>query len=263
MSRWLPLIAAVAVTLTASAPAAAQQTEEFSWSGTLATGKSIEVRGINGGIDAAPAPGRTVTVSAIKKGRKSDPAEVRIEVIENGDGILVCAVYPDKRGNYDECDRRGRHGHNMKKTDVEVDFTIGVPSGVDFVGGTVNGGIDAEGLGSNVRVHTVNGGITVSGTGTVEASTVNGSIDARAGTGNWSGTLEFRTVNGSITVTLPEGTNAVVEAETVNGGLMTDFPLTISSGRRWGPRKIEGTIGSGGGRLELETVNGAINIRKS
>jgi len=32
---------------------------------------------------------------------------------------------------------------------------------------------------------------------------------------------------------------------------------------KFGPRKITGTIGSGGRKLDLETVNGSIRINKS
>jgi hypothetical protein len=48
----------------------------------------------------------------------------------------------------------------------------------------------------------------------------------------------------------------------VNGGFSSDFPLTVEAGS-WGPKRVQGTIGSGGGRLNLETVNGGIAIRKS
>ena len=52
----------------------------------------------------------------------------------------------------------------------------------------------------------------------------------------------------------------VVHVVGTNGSLSSDFPLLIQSGRRWGPRKLEGTIGSGGGSLKLETVNGGIQL---
>jgi DUF4097 and DUF4098 domain-containing protein YvlB len=143
---------------------------------------------------------------------------------------------------------------------VSVDFTVRVPAGVTFVGRTVNGGVKAAALEGDVRAATVNGKISVAGTGTVEASSVNGSIEASIGQSNWEGALSFETVNGSITVRLPEGVAAQVRAETVNGGLTSDFPLAMTAGEWWGPKRIAGTIGAGGGALELETVNGSIEI---
>ena len=72
---------------------------------------------------------------------------------------------------------------------------------------------------------------TIVNTGTVEASTVNGSIKASTGSGSWSGTLDFQTVNGSVTLTLPAGAGAAISAETVNGDFSSDFPLTVEAGR--------------------------------
>ena len=60
--------------------------------------------------------------------------------------------------------------------------------------------------------------------------------------------------------TLPADVNADVRASTVNGDIETDFPLTITG--RFGPRRLNGTIGRGGRSLSLETVNGGIRIKK-
>ena len=65
---------------------------------------------------------------------------------------------------------------------------------------------------------------------------------------------------GSITVELPSSVSARVEAKTVNGGIESDFPLTVTG--RFGPRRVSGTIGGGGRDLRLETVNGGIHIRQ-
>ena len=260
-TTWIGVGTLAALFLTAGS-VAAQGQETFRWSGQLAAGKSLEVRGINGDVQARPASGRTVEIVALKKGKRDDPREVEIEVVEQADRILVCAVYPGKRGGRANSCRDGDRDHDMERNDVVVDFTISVPSGVTFDGSTVNGGIDVARLQSDVRVSTVNGGIEVAASGTVEAQTVNGSIRAAAGSANWSGTLDFQTVNGSIFLSLPAGVNASLSAETVNGDFSSDFPLTVEAGR-WGPKRVHGTIGSGGGSLRLETVNGGISIRNS
>ncbi|NNG17091.1 MAG: DUF4097 family beta strand repeat protein, partial [Gemmatimonadales bacterium] len=96
--------------------------------------------------------------------------------------------------------------------------------------------------------------------GHTEATTVNGGIRASMGSADWSGTVDFHTVNGNIDLTLPSNLSAEVRAGTVNGDISTDFPLTVRG--RFGPRRISGTIGDGGRRLDLETVNGNISLRK-
>jgi hypothetical protein len=246
----------------AAAPAAAQREDTFRWSGQLAAGKTLEVHGLNGDIAARPSSSRTVEIVALKKGEDDDPRVVDVEVIEGADGIQVCAVYPGKRGARVSTCGNSHDSDDIDDNDVVVDFTVSVPSGVAFDAGTINGGIDVSNLQADVRVRSVNGGIEVASSGTVEASTVNGSIKASTGSPSWSGTLDFQTVNGSITLTLPAGASASVTAETVNGGFSSDFPLTVEAGS-WGPKRVQGTIGSGGGRLNLETVNGEIAIRKS
>jgi hypothetical protein len=238
-------------------PAAA---EDFRWESRLAKGQTIEIKGVNGGIDARPADGDAVLVTADKRGRRDDPEEVEIEVVEHRGGVTICAVYPSWRKR-NECapGTAGRLG--AEKNDVKVEFTVRVPEGVSFVGRTVNGGIEAESLSADAEAYTVNGGIRLSTRGVGRAETVNGSVRASLGRGDWKGELSFETVNGSVTVELPEGVGAHVEAATVNGSIETDFPLTVRG--RFASRRLNGTIGDGGRELSLETVNGSIRLRKA
>jgi DUF4097 and DUF4098 domain-containing protein YvlB len=150
---------------------------------------------------------------------------------------------------------------NVRNNDVTVDFTVRVPAGVRFLGKTVNGEVEAAFLSSDVEANTVNGSIRISTAGYAEAQTVNGEIVASIGRATWSEALEFRTVNGGITLDLPAGLSTEVRAKTVNGDIQTDFPLMVTG--RLGPRSVRGTIGSGGRRLALETVNGSIRLRKA
>ena len=249
----------LAVAAVLAAPPA--QAEDFRWSGAIAPGKVLEIKGVNGGIEAGPASGSEVEVTARKSGRRSDPSEVEIKVVEHGGGVTICAVYPnpsDERPN--ECQPGSGGRMNTRNNDVKVEFSVRVPEGVRFVGRTVNGGVEAEGLAADAEVYSVNGTVTVTSSGLARAQTVNGSITAAMGRADWSGPLELKTVNGTITVELPASTSARVEASTVNGGIDTDFPLTVTG--RFGPRHVSGTIGSGGRDLTLETVNGGIHIRR-
>ena len=47
----------------------------------------------------------------------------------------------------------------------------------------------------------------------------------------------------------------------MNGGIETDFPLTVTG--RVSRRSLNGTIGSGGRQLELSTVNGSIELKRA
>ena len=238
---------------------AAAQTE-FHWKGRIAAGKAIEIKGVNGDVRAVAGSGET-EVTAAKHAHRSDPDEVKIEVVEHEDGVTICAVYPSDGRRENRCGS-GEGGHmSVRDNDVRVDFTVRVPAGVKFIGNTVNGEVEAGGLASDVAANTVNGGIRISTSGSAEAHTVNGSIVASIGRADWSDALEFRTVNGGITLDLPANLSTEVRAETVNGDIVTDFPLVVTG--RLGPRRVHGTIGSGGRQLALATVNGSIKLRKS
>jgi len=252
-------LAALAVAAALAVPSA--RAEDFRWSGALGPGKILEIKGVNGGIEAGAASGSEAEVVARKSGHHSDPADVEIKVVEHGGGVTICAVYPspsDERPN--EC-RPGSGGRmSTRDNDVKVQFTVRVPEGVRFVGRTVNGSVEAAGLTADAEVYSVNGGVSVTSSGLARAETVNGTITAAMGRADWTGPLAFKTVNGSITVELPASTGARVEARTVNGGIDSDFPLTVIG--RFGPRRVTGTIGGGGRDLTLETVNGGIHIRR-
>ena len=246
-----------------AAPAAEPQRQgnEFRLREPLGAGRTLEIRGINGSVSAEPSGGGEFEVVAVKRARRSDPDEVRIEVVRYAEGVLICAVYPNPGGEPNTCEpNNGRS--QVRDNDTTVNFTVRVPAGVNFEGRTVNGKVEAERLSADVDVKTVNGSISVSTTGVARAQTVNGSITAVLGSANWPDELEFKTVNGGIDLTLPASLSARVEAKTLNGEITSDFPLTVTGA--FSRRRLSGTIGSGGDRrLILETVNGSVQIRRA
>jgi DUF4097 and DUF4098 domain-containing protein YvlB len=96
--------------------------------------------------------------------------------------------------------------------------------------------------------------------GPVKAETVNGDITVRMDAIRGNEDLEFETVNGDVTAILPANFQGEVELETVNGRLQTDFPITVQG--RFNPRHMRATIGGGGRRLKLSTVNGDVHLGK-
>lgn len=241
-------------------PAAAQ--DVWNWKKAIPAGRAIEIKGINGDVSATAASGSEVEVVARKSANRSDPASVRIEVMEHSGGVTICAMYPNRAGEREnECLPGARGRSSNHNNDVEVDFEVRVPRGVLFTGKTVNGSVRATGMTADVVANTVNGSVRVNTTGLAQAQTVNGSITVRMGRANWSETLAFETVNGGITLELPDNLNADVTASTVNGSLSSDWPMTVRG--RWSNRRMNGKIGTGGRELTLETVNGDIELRKS
>jgi len=224
----------------------------FHWSGNLPAGKSIEIRGINGSIHAEPAVGDNVDVIAYKSGSEFDPAEINVQVMEHDGGVTICAVYPGRDGHSGDCGAPG------DKTDIQVDFTVHVPPGVRFVGRTVNGLVEAHALRSDTEAHTVNGNLRLSTLCSARGDTVNGSIEASVG--RITSAMKFTTVNGAITLEMPARSSARVRANTLNGHILTNFPLAVR--HKDVGQSTDASIGTGGPELRIDTVNGSINLKK-
>ncbi|HEX3558390.1 MAG TPA: DUF4097 family beta strand repeat-containing protein [Pyrinomonadaceae bacterium] len=247
---------------TLSIPLAEPEQGEFRWHGPVAAGRVVEIKGVNGSIEATPSSGGEVEVVAVKRARRSNPDDVRIEVVQHGEGVTICAVYPNVEGQRANTCAPGNEGHmSTRDNDTSVEFTVRVPAGVRFTGRTVNGKVEADNMSADVEATTVNGNVNVSTVGLARAKTVNGSITAVMGRADWSDELEFKTVNGSIELSFPASLSAEVEAKTLNGQISTDFPLTVQG--TFGRRHLSGTIGGGGRELRLETVNGSVQIRRA
>lgn len=251
---------ALLLSLASHATVVPPRADDFHWKGKIPAGQTIEIRGINGAIRAASGSGPEVEVSAVKHARKSDPDDVKIEVVTHAGGVTICAVYPGRHGRTNSCEPGGGHDNNIDDNDVEVEFTVTVPDGVQLVAATVNGDVGADNLGSHVEATTVNGSVDVTTRGAAEATTVNGSIRVRMGA-TMTADADFSTVNGDITVSFPAGLACDFDASTVNGSIESAFPVTVSG--RMKPTNMRGTIGAGGKDLKLTTVNGSIHLMKS
>jgi hypothetical protein len=257
--------------LLAAQPSSIQaQNEPFEWSSRMGSGQTLEVKGIVGNIRATLASGSEARVIARKRGDKEDFQQVAVEMAEDGDRIIICAVYgswnhgenrchPDHRNTEDPEDRRNRN----VDMDVSVDYEVQVPSGVEFDAAMVSGDVEAEGLRSDVSVSTVDGTISVITTGRAWANSVSGDIEIRMGDFS-GGDLDFKTVSGDITLWLPSDFTADLEFSSLSGDFDSDFDMEVRDLRRrmWVGSKIEGKIGGGGRDLSFNTISGDVRLRR-
>ncbi len=247
--------------LLAAAPALGQASDEFNWSGRVSRGQSLEIKNVNGPLFFEPASGDTIEVTAVKEGPSDDIAEVEIEVVEHADGVTICAIFPRRWGLGSNACEPGDNNHSgSSKNKTKVTFRVRLPAGVVLDATTMNGAISAGDLRSDVQLLTMNGRIDISTTGWASAKTMNGAIECRMGSTDWSGDIELESMNGAITVEMPANANAEIAAATMNGSVNSDWALEKSG---WIRNKAHGTIGSGGRKLDISTMNGSIRIRKS
>lgn len=241
--------------------------EDFSKTLTLKAGGSFSLENVNGGVAVSTWKEDKVEIKAVKIARKrqEDLAKVEIRVEETAGRVSVKAVWPKF----------------PSKADVNVEFTVRVPEGVNLDGfGTVNGGVEVTGRYAKAEVGTTNGSVTIKdAAGEFEADTTNGGIhvdgfDGRIEADTTNGNIKLdnltlrggisaETTNGSIKVTIPsaDNLNADLDASVTNGHITVDFPVTLQS-LKGSKKHIEGKIGQGGVEISLHTTNGSITLTK-
>lgn len=260
------VLLALALLATVAAPLYPQRRTEaaaFTWSGRIPDGRWIMIRNVNGSVEVVPGTSDRVEVVAARHTSRGDPEFVRFEVKKFGAGdqdVLVCALWGD-RATCDENGYRSRGSWSGERNRVHVEFTVRVPRNVKVAAYSVNGEVRVRDVTSEVDAETTNGGVVVSSlSGPVNARTTNGNIRVTMGQFDLASDLTFETTNGTVVAEFAQDINAEIELRTVNGRFMTDFPVTISG--RIDPRRLRATLGKGGPRIRLATVNGNVELRR-
>lgn len=211
----------------------------------LASGGSFELVNVNGSVQVDGWDRDEVEVRAVKTttGDERDLSRVEIQVDSAQDHIAVRTRYPQGSG-----------------VEVAVEYHVRVPYRV-LLGGveTVNGNVLVRGVDGNGELRTVNGDVDVSeSSGRFSARTTNGSIRLKLRKLADSGPMSLETVNGSVVLGLPHDAHAALNAVSLNGDFSSQLPVTATSSSAG--RGVSGTIGAGGCRISLRTVNGGIRV---
>jgi DUF4097 and DUF4098 domain-containing protein YvlB len=147
---------------------------------------------------------------------------------------------------------------------------------------SVNGPIELTKATGRVHAEAVNGTVTVrDASGELEASTVNGKLLVTGGSferaklESVSGevrfeaglsaraTLSVESVSGTVDLFLPAGLGAEFSVSTFSGDIVNELGPAAEKTSKWTPGKeLTFTSGSGGARITVETLSGAVNIRK-
>ncbi len=147
---------------------------------------------------------------------------------------------------------------------------------------SVNGEIEVAKAAGRIKAEAVNGTVTVrDASGELEASTVHGKlhvsggsyeraeIESVAGTVRFEAALDARatlsieTVSGSVELLLPAGISAEFSVSSFSGRITNELGPAAAKPNKWTPQtELSFTTGSGGARITVETLSGAIGIRK-
>jgi lia operon protein LiaG len=158
---------------------------------------------------------------------------------------------------------------NVTVKNASGDVTVDTGSGDVGVTGTQNGDLSVDTGSGNVAIDQVAVGTLRldTGSGDVDGTQVTAdNVTVDTGSGNVSlafagapKDLAVDTGSGTVTLGFPSGYSASVDLETSSGEVEVDFPLRLTVRE---PDRVRGVIGSGIGRLQVETGSGDIQIRQ-
>jgi hypothetical protein len=230
------------------------------WIGRIPAGRTLDIHEVSGHVRVVAATGDTAEIEAHTRGAgvsggaaASDDPPLRI--VEDEHGVRVGPQHREHRDGSCTCD----HDHGDHDDLPAVDIVAHVPAGVRLVVRTVEGSVEVEGVKGNVDVHAVDGTIDLRSVSSGHARSVNGAIHASFIGAELSDDSELDTVNGSVDVVLPAAASADVAARSLNGTVSVDFPVKgdIES------HAASGSIGRGGRKLRLRSVNGPIHVSRA
>src|SRR5688572_15379672 len=191
-------IAALCASAASTGLAQTRSTDDsFNWTGRVAPGGTLRVKNLAGRITVERASGNQVEVTGVKEWRNGDPADVRFDVVTEGNVVTVCAIWfegactegQEKSGN-----RRDRN--EDRNNDVSVNFTVKLPAGVKIEASGVSSDVTITGATAGVSASSVSGNVVLSDVaGDIRVSSVSGDVQVRGAT---TGSINASSVSGDV-----------------------------------------------------------------
>jgi DUF4097 and DUF4098 domain-containing protein YvlB len=221
--------------------------QEFHQTYALKAHGRVVLENINGDVAITAWDRDEVKVDARKRAHSQERLDdAHIVVDAARDVIAIKTQYPEQ---------------DHAEDPAIVDYHVRVPrtARLDQIK-LVNGTLEIAGLHGEVRASSVNGGIRTRGlAGDVRLSTVSGRLEATFDEIRSPRSISMNSVNGSIEVLLPMDAHADLQADTVSGGITSDFGLPTERGpfpgRHWST-----ALRGGGARIKVSNVNGPISV---
>jgi hypothetical protein len=222
---------------------------------------------------------RVFTVSPVESGRGfGQKADILLEVKLPHD-VELAPIYLLK-GNISINDLDG--GVRLRTDDGNITARrVGSPGGglVEVFAGSgnvrlsnINGDVRVVAISSHIAVHCVKGDVAARvSSGHIEVSNIDGDVELNvsSGTAFFTGAIHperryrLRTLSGEVSMGVPDSVGFTAVLTSYSGQLETDFQFANDSQtpRRTNKRVI-GKYGDGSGRIELDSFNGPVRLRK-
>lgn len=239
----------------------------------------VEVYNLLGSVKVEGYSGNKVLVEIDKNVSAKNKADIELGNKEfelgidtNRDTIVIYTKAPyDTRPSRNKSDK-----NNPIPYSIKLDYVIKVPQDVQLRLSTINdGAITVSNVSGKMKVNNINGSIRVDNAkGYTDLHTINGGIDV-----TYAGTpadgSSCHTINGTINATYPESLSADIKLKSMNGSFYTDFPNAQLAPQTVVNKNVSGSgttyklnkdtylrIGKGESKMNFETLNGSIYIKK-
>jgi len=228
-------------------------TKEYDF--VLQDGGRISLSNVNGDVRIKGVAGDKVHITATRTADDQKYLEALEVVIDASDNeIRIETRHPHSNNGW-------FNWSNDSGGSVSYELSVPASAELDTIE-TVNGDVLIAGMKGLVSTESVNGKLTATRLeGDVKLDTVNGSIDAEFNVLASGQRVSADAVNGRIVLRLTENASARIHAETLNGSIdAEDFALEPDGG--FIGHDLDGQIGAGEARVNIDTVNGSIALKK-
>lgn len=174
-----------------------------------------------------------ISVEGVEANVSAETVEGDVELVGGGGAVTLRSVEGEVRVR----GARGRLDAQSVEGDIHISETT-----AEIVAETVDGNIVLQEIDAPA----------------VDAGTVDGDV-YYDGTIKDGGRYRFTTHDGDLVVSVPERANVTVVVSTFDGEFDASFPVQITETRK---RRFQFTLGTGSARLELETFDGDIMLRR-
>ena len=235
---------------------AVDETERFEQTYPLNANGRVSVSNVNGSIVIGTWDRNEVKLEYVKTAdTRENLAEVNVKIDARQDAFSIETDYVAR--TLRAISERPSYG----KLQVEYRLTVPRAAVLNEIE-TVNGSVSISNAANMTKASAVNGEVRATNLrGTANLSTVNGTVIANFDQLQTGGRISLETVNGSVDLMIPSDANATIKADTVNGSISNDFGLPVRKGEYVG-RDLYGKVGSGDVQIRLNSVNGALSIKR-
>ena len=272
----------VVVAVVAANPA---RSDEWSHQYPLKGRADLHVKTDDGSVRIEAVAGSGIEARVTTVGWHFAPGEATITESQTGDRVDIAVRLPKAHFGFGS-------GHRsvsvVLRVPKQVDLDVQTGDGsveVQPVSGHVSlstgdGSITAEGLQGEIRLHTGDGAIRATAlSGSLKADTGDGHmnvqgrfdvLDLGTGDGGIDAAVEagskveapwsLHSGDGSITLRLPEDLGAELAAQTGDGSIVLDKPVTVTG--TIDHSSVRGKLGAGGQPLRIHTGDGSIRLQR-